>query len=84
MFKMTKDSIRKIAGGKFFSVEFEKKDGTLRKMTCRLGVKKHLKGGKSTVAHKNELLTVFEAGVGYKNISLNKVMSFKCGDVEIS
>ncbi len=31
--------------GKFFSVVFKKKDGTDRKMVCRLGVKKHLKGG---------------------------------------
>lgn len=31
--------------GKFFSVVFVKKDGTLRKMVCRTGVKKHLKGG---------------------------------------
>lgn len=28
--------------GKFFSVEFTKKDGTLRLMLCRTGVKKYL------------------------------------------
>ena len=29
-----------------FSVVFLKKDGSIRHMTCRFGVKKHLKGGK--------------------------------------
>lgn len=32
--------------GKTFTVEFVKKDWTIRKMNCRLGVHKHLKGGK--------------------------------------
>ena len=31
--------------GKFFTAVFTKKDGTERKMTARLHVKKHLKGG---------------------------------------
>ena len=31
--------------GKFFSVAFTKKNGELREMNCRKGVKKHLKGG---------------------------------------
>ena len=39
------NAIKKFIGNKFFSVEFYKKDGTLRKMQCRLGVTKHLKGG---------------------------------------
>ena len=37
--------LRELVQNKIFSVEFTKKDGTLRKMVCRLGVKKHLKGG---------------------------------------
>lgn len=32
-------------GGKFFSCKFIKKDGSVRDMTCRLGVVKHLRGG---------------------------------------
>jgi len=32
-----------IADGKFFAVEFEKRDGTLRTMQARLGVTQHLK-----------------------------------------
>lgn len=39
MIQSTRDS------GKIFSAAFVKKDGTTRHMTCRLNVKKHLKGG---------------------------------------
>ncbi len=31
--------------GNFFTVRFRKKDGTVRVMNCRGGVKKHLTGG---------------------------------------
>lgn len=37
------------ANGKFFSVKFVKKDGSIREMTCRLGVKKALRGGERTL-----------------------------------
>ena len=30
---------------RYFTVEFIKKDGSLRTMNCQKGVKKHLKGG---------------------------------------
>lgn len=33
----------------FVTVTFVKADGTVRKMNCRMGVTKHLKGGKSTL-----------------------------------
>lgn len=41
------DAKRKIhnTAGRIFSVQFTKRDGTLRDMVCRLGVKKKLKGG---------------------------------------
>jgi len=45
-------------GGKFFSVEFIKRDGTTRLMLCRVGVTKYLKGGKRTVG--NDIQVVFD------------------------
>jgi len=45
---MTEEQVReavKNAKGRIFSVEFLKRDNTLRKMICRTGVTKHLKGG---------------------------------------
>ena len=35
--------------GKFFSVAFTKKNGELREMNCRKGVKKHLNQNKSNL-----------------------------------
>ena len=45
-------------GGKFFSVEFIKRDGKTRVMLCRVGVTKYLKGGKRTVG--NDVQVVFD------------------------
>jgi len=42
---MKVDELKAMVGDKIFTVLFIKKDGTLREMNCRLGVKKHLKGG---------------------------------------
>jgi len=68
-------------GDKFFSVKFVKKDGTLRKMQCRLGVKKHLKGGELKHDPKElNHLTVFDVQKkAYRTINLNtiKELSFK-------
>ena len=52
-----KDKIKSL-GGKFFSVEFIKRDGTTRLMLCRVGVTKYLKGGKRTVG--NDIQVVFD------------------------
>lgn len=35
------------AGGKFFNVQFVKKDGTIRSMTCRREVAKYSSGGEA-------------------------------------
>lgn len=60
--------------GRFFSVDFEKKNGEKRHMTARLGVKKHLRGGHSPLEGKPEFVTVFDAVKGeYRAITLDKV-----------
>jgi len=53
-------AIKAVESGKFFSVEFVKKDGSVRKMNCRGGVKKYLKGGDSTIKHIDNLVSVFD------------------------
>jgi len=40
-----KQIIKAIKTGKFFTIKFVKKNGELRELNGRLGVKKHLKGG---------------------------------------
>lgn len=43
----------------FVTVTFLKADGTIRKMNCRMGVTKHLKGGKSTL-DASRYVTVYD------------------------
>lgn len=71
--------IMKKQGSKVFTVEFIKKDGTLRVMNCRLGVKKDLKGGvnKAAAAHSN-LCPVFDMQKNeYRMINLESLISLK-------
>jgi hypothetical protein len=69
--------------GKIFSVSFIKKDGTERNMVCRLGVQKHLSGGKS-VNNPNKYLTVFDMQKkAYRNVALETIYRLRCKDVFI-
>lgn len=63
--------------GKFFSATFIKKDGTLRKMTARLGVKKNLTGaGLKFNPSERSLVVVYEMSKkSYRMINLNTIQS---------
>jgi len=66
--------------GQVFGVEFIKKDNTLRKMSCRFGVKKHLVSNKpATTAHIPKYVVVFEMKGDskplYRNVNLNTVQA---------
>jgi hypothetical protein len=65
--------------GKIFSVTFVKKDGTIRKMTARLGVKKDLKGvGLSFDPTAKQLVVVFDMHKrAYRMINLQTIITFK-------
>lgn len=59
--------------GKFFTVEFIKKNGDVRVMTCQQG---YFKGhdGENTVAHIEKYLTVKEVGTGaFKNVNVETI-----------
>lgn len=45
---MTLSQLKRIAGGKFFTAYFTKQNGERRRMTCRFGVKRYLRGGISS------------------------------------
>lgn len=70
---------------KTFTVEFIKKDGTLRKMNCRLGVKKHLKTGQaSSTSHIPRYLTVFDMQKGsYRTINTETIQSISMRGVQL-
>jgi len=65
--------------GKIFSVTFVKKDGTIRKMTARLGVKKDLKGvGLKFDPTERSLVVVFDMHKrAYRMINLQTIITFK-------
>ena len=71
---------RKLSGellatnGKFVTVTFVKKDGTVRKMNCRTGVTKHLKGGESTL-DAEQYVTVYDvAKAAYRAINRDTII----------
>lgn len=66
------------SNGKFLTVEFFKKDGSLRKITGRTGVLKHLKGGKSTVDANRYIVLYENASAGYRCINKSTIVSVKC------
>lgn len=65
--------------GKFFSVSFIKKDGTERRMTARLGVKKDIKGvGLKFNPTERNLIVVFDIHKkAYRMINLSTILTFK-------
>lgn len=65
--------------GKFFSVSFIKKDGSERKMTARLGVKKNIKGvGLKFNPSERNLIVVFDIHKkAYRMINLSTILTFK-------
>ena len=60
-----------------FSVVFLKKNGELRRMTCMLGVKKHLKGGTLSYnpGERNNLIVFDMQKEDYRTINLDTLMS---------
>lgn len=63
--------------GKIFSATFIKKDGTLRKMTARLGVKKGVTGeGLKFNPRERSLVVVYEMSKrSFRMINLNTIQS---------
>lgn len=82
--------------GKIFSVEFVKKDKSIRKATCKHFVHKAFTEGHaskahaSTVEHKIEYFTAVELknslteNTGWININMATLKSIRCGSVDIT
>ena len=64
--------------GRFFSVSFIKKDGTERRMTARLGVKKNIKGvGLKFNPSDHNLMVVYDIHKrAYRMINLSTIFKF--------
>lgn len=73
------DEFREIVGGKIFSALFVKKNGEMRKMTARLGVKSHLKGGElayDASSHNNLIVFDLEKKA-YRTIKFDNLIEIK-------
>ena len=67
--------IIKASSGKFFTVTFTKKDGSIRTLNGRLGVTKYLKGGKSTLS-PDQFITVYDVqSKGYRAVNVDTIQS---------
>ena len=71
--------LKELLGNKIFSVVFQKKDGSIREMVCRLGVTKHLKGGELSYNPEDfNYLTVFDMQKQeYRTINVNTLRQIK-------
>lgn len=72
---MTKTELKKLVGNQFFGATFVKKNGEIRKMLCRVGVKKYLKGGVKKYDY-DDLLTVYDLKKkAYRTIPLSRLLT---------
>lgn len=82
MTKITSETAKQIihdTKGKIFSVSFTKKDGSHRDMSARLGVKKHLRGGKASFNPNDyNMLFVFDVHKeGYRTIPFERLLEVR-------
>jgi len=78
---MKLDQLLLNSGGKFITVTFTKKDGSLRTLTGRLGVTKHLKGGVSTL-NPDQYVTIYDVqNNGYRAVNRSTIQSVTCEGV---
>lgn len=73
MITISKTEAVRIMGDKFSSVTFTKKNGEIRKMNGRLGVKRYLKGGTNPNCNSEGYLIFWENGNGYRTINLETI-----------
>ena len=70
--------------GKFVSVTFTKKDGSVRTLVGRLGVTKHWKGGESRL-DPAKYITIFDTqNGGYRAINRETIKSVRFGGEEFT
>lgn len=94
--KMSKiETIRGIiknTNGLFFCIRFIKSNGELRELNGRTGVTAYLKedpricknGTSNTVGHIPKYIKAYDlVNGGYRNINMETVTYFKCGEVEL-
>lgn len=81
---MQLDKFLEKSNGKFVAVTFIKKDGSMRTINGRLGVKKYLKGGKSNL-DASKFITIYSmADNGYRAVSRDTIQSVTLEGVTVT
>jgi hypothetical protein len=80
------ENLKQLVGNKIFTVEFVKKDGSIRVMNCMIGVKKHLQGGelKHNPESLNHLIVYDMQSKGYRTININTLLKVKFEGKELT
>ena len=78
--------MKAINTGQFFTIKFIKKNGELRELNGRLGVKKHLKGGELGYdpATFNYIIVFDVVNKGYRTVNVDTVTELICNKSEIN
>ena len=64
--------------GRMFGATFFKKDGSVRKMNCRTGVAKYIKGGGKPLYSYDNLVRVYDIKKkGYRTINIDTLWSLR-------
>jgi len=69
--------------GKFITINFIKKDGTVRKLNGRIGVTKYLKNGTATVDLDKYLIVYDTLNAGYRSVNKDTIVSVTCEGLTI-
>lgn len=68
--------------GRFLTVEFTKKDGSIRTLNGRLGVTKFLKGGECTLDRTKFVIVYDVQAKGYRAVNRETIISVKIDGVK--
>ena len=68
--------------GRFFTVEFVKKDGSTRILNGRLGVEKYLKGGECTLDRTKFVIVYDVQAKGYRAVNRETILSVRIDGVK--
>ena len=73
------NNIEKIlaSNGKIITVQFIKKDGSIRTLNGRIGVTKHLKGGECTLDKEKFIIMYDLKNNGYRAINKDSIINVK-------
>lgn len=82
------DTLLSLTGGRFFTVVFRKKDGTIRRMNCRTGVHRYVKGADVPSGHvskRDDMLVVYDVKLGdYRTINRDTILAIRYGKAEVA